>query len=283
MSTSAKLGIFGLSLLVLFAAAWGVGRVAGPYTAAAEPMEHDAGHEPVTRLPGGLQVAQDGYRLELLSPQLSTSEEATLRFRILGPDGLPVTKYRTNHDKDLHLIVVGRDLSAFQHVHPTLDGAGVWSVPLKAAAPGAFRVIADFQPSARDEGLVLGADIAAPGGYQPVALPPAQSASTVDGYTVTLEGKLVAGKSSTLRLSVSKDGTPVTNLQPYLGAYGHLVALRSGDLAYLHVHPHESTSAGPQIAFEAEVPSEGDYRLYLDFRHGDTVHTAEFTARAGKE
>jgi hypothetical protein len=87
-------------------------------------------------------------------------------------------------------------------------------------------------------------------------------------------------------LTVSRDGVPVTDLQPYLGAYGHLVALRDGDLAYLHVHPDGTpgdgrTAAGPQITFYAEVPSNGAYRLFLDFQHRGVVRTAEFTAVAG--
>ena len=94
------------------------------------------------------------------------------------------------------------------------------------------------------------------------------------------------GTASKLTLSVSKGGAPVTDLQPYLGAYGHLVALRDGDLAYLHVHPDGTpgdgrTVAGPQVTFFAEVPSAGSYRLYLDFQHTGTVRTAEFTAVAG--
>ena len=59
----------------------------------------------------------------------------------------------------------------------------------------------------------------------------------VDDFTVTVAGDLVAGRDARLTLSVIKDGKPVTDLEPYLGAYGHLVALREGDLAYLHVHP----------------------------------------------
>jgi hypothetical protein len=37
------------------------------------------------------------------------------------------------------------------------------------------------------------------------------------------------------------------------------------------------TPAGPEIAFTAQVPSAGTYRLFLDFRHGGSVHTAAFT------
>ena len=87
-------------------------------------------------------------------------------------------------------------------------------------------------------------------------------------------------------LSVDRGGEPVSDLQPYLAAYGHLVALRDGDLAYLHVHPAGEpgdgmTAPGPGITFYATAPSAGDYRLYLDFQHGDVVRTAEFTVRAG--
>ena len=103
----------------------------------------------------------------------------------------------------------------------------------------------------------------------------------VDDYTVTLDGDLTAGTDALLTLTVTRAGAPVTDLQPYLGAYGHLVALRDGDLAYLHVHPAASAAAGPQVRFSAEVPSAGRYHLYLDFRHGDRVRTAEFVVSAG--
>nr|WP_219942066.1 hypothetical protein [Iamia sp. SCSIO 61187] len=110
----------------------------------------------------------------------------------------------------------------------------------------------------------------------------------VDAYTVTLDGDLRAGSESALTLSVSKEGQPITDLQPYLAAYGHLVALRAGDLGYLHVHPEGApgdgeTPAGPDIDFAAHVPSAGNYRLYLDFRHGDVVRTAEFTVEVGPD
>jgi hypothetical protein len=95
--------------------------------------------------------------------------------------------------------------------------------------------------------------------------------TSVDGYTVTLAGTLKAGTEGELRLTVSHGGRPVTDLQPYLGAYGHLVALRAGDA---------TTRPGPDITFHAHVPSAGTYRLYLDFQHAGKVHTAEFAMAA---
>jgi hypothetical protein len=295
MKTPIKLAAYALGLVAVFGAAAGVGNVVGPSRPA--PAAHDDTHtdtaaddgyaeDPASLVPGGLQVAQDGYRLTPTTSALSVGTPVPFAFRVLGPDGRPVTDYTTSHDKDLHLIVVRRDLSGFQHLHPTLGADGTWTVPLAVAAPGQYRVFADFQPAGRDEGLTLGADVPAPGDYQPIPLPAASQTTTVDGYTVTLTGALTPGASSQLTLSVTRDGRPVTDLQPYLAAYGHLVALRDGDLAYLHVHPDGApgdgrTAAGPDITFHAEVPSAGSYRLYLDFQHAGKVRTAEFTAVAG--
>ena len=99
-------------------------------------------------------------------------------------------------------------------------------------------------------------------------------------------GPVMAGDEAELMFRVTRDGDEVGDLEPYLGALGHLVALREGDLAYLHVHPengapHDGGTAGPEVGFVAEVPSAGRYHLYLDFRHGDRVRTAAFTVEAG--
>jgi hypothetical protein len=299
MNTALKIGGYTLGLLAVFGAAMGIGAAVTPNitsaaTSSPPPESHtdmsamtSAPTADAASLPGGLMVSEDGYTLRLADPAVPAGPQAPLRFQILGPDGAPVTGYRTEHDKDLHLIAVRRDLSHFQHVHPVLDAGGTWSVPVDLSAPGVYRVYADFTPTGHDGGLVLGADLAVPGPYEPVPLPePVTVAQVVDGYQVTLTGDLVPGQASQLTLTVTKNGLPVTVLQPYLAAYGHLVALRAGDLAYLHVHPAGEpgdgvTPAGPGITFYATAPSAGDYRLFLDFQHAGVVRTAEFTLHAG--
>lgn len=294
MNTALRLSAFAIGLVVVFAAATGLGRWIGPEpepppSAAAHTDEagHDgdghsdeAGHSDGDAhvVPAGLQTVEDGYRIEPLTTALSTTAPQPFRFRITGPDGRPVTAYTTAHEKDLHLIVVRRDLAGFRHVHPEPGPDGVWSVPLAVSAPGQYRVFADFVPAGRSAGLTLGVDVPAPGGYQPVALPPPAPTATVDGYTVTLGGALAAGTTSELSVAVSRNGKPVTDLQQYLGAPGHLVVLREGDLAYLHVHPRGAD--GSPVVFDAEVPSAGRYRLFFEFAHGGTVRTAEFTREA---
>ncbi|MGV9818209.1 hypothetical protein [Nocardia xishanensis] len=240
-----------------------------------------AGHGGHGGLPGGLQITQDGYTLALAEPIIGAGE-VDFRFRILGPDGAPVTRYDAIHDRDLHLIVARRELTGFWHVHPELAADGTWTVTLNLPEAGAYRVFTDIAPHALGKTITLGADLAVAGAYEPRPTPAAARTAVVDGYEVTLDGDLVPGTGQLLTLTVRKDGQPVTDLQPYLAAYGHLVILRAGDLAYVHVHPNGEpgdgvTAPGPDITFHTAVPGPGTYRLFLDFQHGDVVRTAAFT------
>ncbi|MFE7798449.1 hypothetical protein [Nocardia sp. NPDC057440] len=288
MNASSKFAGFALGLAAVFGIALATGAAIGPDPA--EPAAHDSNTHaaaPATsrpspeEYPAGLMATQNGYTLRLDTAQTTAAAKVPLRFRILNPAGTPVTRYVRSHDKDLHLIAVRRDMVGFQHVHPTLDQAGTWSVPLDLTHAGDYRVFADFTAEGGDN-LTLGADLRVAGTYDAQPLPAPVATSTVGGYTVTSSGAVTPGQTATVTLSVSRDGKPVTDLQPYLGAYGHLVALRAADLGYLHVHPEGhpgdgTTPAGPGITFAVTVPSAGDYRLFLDFQHEGVLRTAEFT------
>ncbi|WP_182377840.1 hypothetical protein [Nocardioides sp. WS12] len=296
MSTPVKVAGFLAAIAAIFGLALVVGRAIGPVDD--EPAAHDDAHasgdgrvhltpagDGGTEIPEGLMVSQDGYTLALAEPGSPAGRDRTVAFTITGPDGDPVMSYDVEHEKQLHLIAVRRDFTGFQHVHPVLDEkTGVWSIDLDLT-PGTWRLFADFKASGADP-LTLGTDLAVSGDHQPADPAPENRTATVDGYEVTLDGDLTAGADAKLTLSVTRNGEPVTDLQPYLGAYGHLVALRAGDLAYLHVHPDGepddgTTKPGPDVVFHTAVPSAGTYHLYLDFQHNGVVRTAAFTVTTG--
>ncbi|MFG2344774.1 hypothetical protein [Streptomyces phaeochromogenes] len=307
MHTGVKITAFAAALAATFGTAYGVGQGIDPVVADREPASHDTHAEPSPEpegggghednesaqkgqsLPaGGLQISENGYTLVLKTPRIEARQRADLRFTIQDDKGRAVTSYKREHEKELHLIVASRDLVTYRHVHPTRAADGTWSIPVELPRAGGYRVFADFTPAKKGaENLTLGADLAASGPYEPKGLPPASTTAKVDGYEVKLAGGLRPGAAGELELNVSRDGKPVTDLQPYLGAYGHLVALRSGDLAYLHVHPNGEpgdgkTKPGPGISFTATAPSPGAYRLFLDFKHQGVVRTAAFTVQAGE-
>jgi hypothetical protein len=288
VNAGVKLTAFVVALLGVVGAGAALGGVVGPIEVddAEHTDDHDAndaaGHEAdpaATELPaGGLLVAQDGYRFTPDSTVLEADTPQPFSFRILGPDGAPVEGYDTLHDKELHLVVVSRDLVQYAHVHPTRDAAGTWSVTVPPMPPGSYRAVADFQPSGHDQ-LTLGIDLAVAGSS---AAPPAwedKQTASVDGYDVTLEGDLAGDGPVTV--TVHRDGELITT-EPYLGAAGHLVAIRDGDLAYLHVHPMDEEPAGP-VRFAVDVPSSGRYALFFDFSHDGEVRTAPFRVTVGSD
>jgi hypothetical protein len=297
MNTGLRITVFVTALAATFGAAYGVGSAVGPISSEPEGAAHagaghaggghkekDGGHEAAP--PGGLEISRGGYTLDLKTPRVDAGKKTELRFAIVRDGtGRKVTAYEREHDKELHLILASRDLNVYRHLHPVRAADGTWSTPVDLPRAGGYRVFADFKPKG-GEGLTLGADLAVAGTYEPEELPPYSSTTKVDGYEVKLDGALTPGRAGDLNLTVTKDGKPVRNLQPYLGAYGHLVALRSGDLAYLHVHPNGepgdgSTQPGPEVSFTATAPSAGAYRLFLDFKHEGKVRTAAFTVQAG--
>ena len=205
-----------------------------------------------------------GYALEPAATTLTGVPDEAFTFRIVGPDGHAVQEFEPRHERDLHLVVVSRDLATYHHLHPTLGADGTWTVGLPALTSGAYRAFASFAVTDGPE-LTLSRELEV---VNP--LPETGTSVTVDGYTVTLGGTPVAGVATTVTLTVARDGAPVV-LEPYLGAFGHLVAVQAGELTYAHVHPMDDGT------FMLHLPSPGDYRLFFDFAHAAAVHTAAFT------
>ena len=158
----------------------------------------------------------------------------------------------------MHLVVVRRDLGVFRHLHPALGSDGTWRVRLPALRPGAYRAFADF--TTRGAKQTLGVDLLVPGTWRPgfeAADMPVELAPIAP----------VAGRETSLRFRVRG-----AELGRYLGARGHLVVLRRGDLAYLHTHADEEA-----LRFDTTFPTPGSYRAFLQARLDGVVRTASFT------
>jgi hypothetical protein len=234
-----------------------------------ETAPHGVKADPVR----GLTVAENGLRLVLDTPEQQRGRSAELRFRILDSDGQAVRAFDVEHEKRMHLIITRRDLTGFQHLHPTMSDDGTWSTPVTITDAGSYRVFADFVHEG--EATTLASDLRVDGAADLQPLPaPASSAVSDGGYDVRLESEHARpGEEADLRFVITKNGEPIQT-EPYLGAGGHLVALREGDLAFLHVHPTDDKDA---IAFAATFPTEGRYRLFLQFQHDGSVQTVAFT------
>ena len=267
MSAPIRLAGFLAVLTLAFAGAALAGAAIDPSPRTAATGGHAgdaAGHAAGADAVRGLAVASGGLRLEVPRTDLPRARRTTLRFSITGTDGAIVRDLDVTHERRMHLIVVRRDLTGFQHLHPVQAADGSWSVDVVLPEAGSYRMLADF--SHDGVARTLGADLRVDGAARLAPLPRPTGRVRTDGYDVALDAR-----GGTLRFAITRDGAPVRT-QPYLGAAGHLVALREGDLAFLHVHPEDD-----DVAFRTTFPSAGRYRLFLQFRHGGRVHTAAFT------
>jgi hypothetical protein len=289
----ALVGGFGLGKLVTGEAPPADGSAAGgmpmntaDHTHAPGTAPHEHGGSAATSVSagadiGGLSLSGGGYTLVPAATDLTAGRPADFRFTVQGPDRQPVKQFAVVHEKPMHLVVARRDLSGYQHLHPTMAADGTWSIPLTVGAPGLWRAVADFTLVDAAGGQIaatLGTDLVATGDYTPVALPAPAREATTGEFVVTYDGTAGVGATQPLQFRVFRNGSPVTDLQPYLGSYGHLVVLRQGDLGYLHVHPDEQRVPGT-VKFWLAAPSPGSYRAFFDFQVAGTVHTAEFTIK----
>lgn len=287
MTTGVRLSLFAVLLAAVFGGAAVVGAAVDPSgsdegnghagASTADMADHATGHggdtESSPATPPGLAVAQDGYRLVLKrSTYMHSAGAQRLAFQIVDDRGRPVRDYDVAHEKRMHFIVVRRDLRDFQHLHPRMRGDGTWTQRVKFAHGGSYRVFADFERGA--ERHTLGTDVQVAGDFRAKPLPaPRRTVRSDGGLEVTLH----AGDNR-LEFEVRDQGLVVNDrLEPYLGAKGHLVALRRGDLAYLHTHPQ-----GDTLAFETTYPTAGAYRLFVQFSYEGRIHTAPFTQQVSR-
>jgi hypothetical protein len=278
--------LFGISMSLGGSAAslfgiWGSASPDGDEESGAGPGGQGAEGPEGHREPGGLSIADRGYVVFPSMTRFQPGERTELRYNIFTTDRELVTGFAVKHDHQMHLVVVRRDMTQYQHLYPTLEPDGTWRVLLRLDEPGSYRAFASFLPGKAKEPVTLGFDLEAPGlvESQPVLSP--STLSRTGDYSVMLEGTVIAGGVARLYTNVQRGTEQVTDLEPHLGHPGHLVMLREGDLAYLQVDPVAgSTVTGPTITFDVSVPTSGFYRVFLEFQHQGEVHIAQFTVLA---
>jgi len=224
------------------------------------------------------------YRMDLATTAAAGGGISRLRITLREPDtDRRVTSLATIHERPLHLFVIDRSLQFFRHVHPTRVSDGTFELR-EMIPPGDYVVIADFLPQGGVSQMVQRA-IVTPGYHGPLFPAPPDLAGematerTTDGMRVRLDARnLKAGREALLRFTLADaaTGTPITDLQPFLGAPGHLLIVNADLTEADHVHPEEAVAAGPSITFQPLLPAGGLYKLWLQFQRNGVVATVPF-------
>jgi hypothetical protein len=217
------------------------------------------------------------YPVELrVSPSAPRPHQpAQLEFTVLNPwSGHSVSSFQPVHEKLLHLFVVSQNLDFFAHEHPSLGSDGRFRIKFEFPNAGMYRALADFYP---DGGVpqIAAKTVIVPGPSQrPAVLSKdysAKDASNLKVELVTEPPQPTPGAKTMLFFRVA----PGDGLEPYLGAWGHMLAASDDLIDLIHTHPF-SADGGPQIQFNLIFPRARTYRLWVQFQRKGVVNTAHF-------
>ncbi|KRF11077.1 hypothetical protein [Paenibacillus sp. Soil787] len=220
---------------------------------------------------------------KLAGDKTMPNQDTTISIKIQDKDGKPIDKFDTVHEKQMHFIVVSKDLSFFNHIHPDYKGNGEFTVTTQFPTAGEFKVIADITPTGmgamnKSQWITVQGDVPA----QKSIEPDATLTKVVDGKEVTLSiDHLMAGMELNLNFNIkdAQSKQPVTDLQPYLGAVGHVVILTQDAEDYLHVHPTDEKASGPDAKFMTTFPHSGVYKIWGQFQQNGKVFTVPFVVK----
>jgi hypothetical protein len=255
------------------------------------------------------------YRLDFqtVPPVVRSGQKATLRFSIFHPGtGEPIKKFEAVHERQYHLFVISQDMEYFQHIHPVQQPDGAWTIDVTLPKAGYYKLLSDFLPGGGAVQFLArplvtagyAGDLAADSAR---LVPDEVLTKTVDDITATLSydpATFIAGLYGHLnfRLTDTATGRPITDLQTYLGAFGHTLIMSEDMVDYVHSHPLdivaspddggppeflippgadlEKLRGGPDVTFDGLVPKAGRYRAWTQFRRNDKVYTFAFTFNA---
>lgn len=211
-------------------------------------------------------------------------------FSIVDDQGNTTKDFQVTHTKQMHLIVVRKDLAYFQHLHPDFDATtGVFTLSgLTLPADGPYRIFADFAPVGVQNdamgmplAVTISEDVQAGTSYSPEPIGTEEKSKTFGELQVSLatHGAPTSGAESMLMFNLKdSNGKSVTDLEPYLGALGHSVILREGTLDFIHAHPLQDATAKQTglVDFMVGFPEAGTYKIFTQFKRAGKVSTTDF-------
>ena len=218
--------------------------------------------------------------LKVDPPDIPSGRKITLEFRVADPAiAAPVRQFEIVHEKLLHLFIVSQDLQYFAHLHPQLGDDAVFRLETELPRPGTYRLLTDFYPKGGTPQLTP-LTITTAGYTAPLESGVPQLAADLSpkhAENLDVELKLdppqpLAGKKTMLFVHVS----PPDGLEPYIGAWAHLLAVSNDLVDTIHEHPFIA-NGGPDMQFNIFFPRPAPYRLWIQFQRKGVVNTVEFT------
>lgn len=228
---------------------------------------------------------------------LQPNQTVPLTFEVFNAaTGSPITLYQKFFEKESHLIIVDNNLQYFKHIHPVRVG-NTFTVNTTFPKAGTYRAYLTYQPIGAVEQQVAFSFPVGSTAFQPSTIQHTEDADqskTFGEYNVSLSTNtaLTASAMQSGNANVSfflrekSTNEPVTNLKPYLGAFGHLVMIHTKDYSYIHVHPvgaepKADQTSGPEVQFQpmplTDTVKPGIYRVFAEFNPDGNIFVSDYT------
>ena len=243
--------------------------------------------------------------LDFVPATVTAGSPVAMTVRIKAPDGTPFKGMALMHERILHAVIISKDLAFFAHIHPE-DAGPVTSEMIKNASfpvlftfprPGDYLIGLDFatDDDSYSRSFPLHVSSAPEMGMPKIDF---SNQKNFDGYKVTLSatpGEIRSGEDTTLRYIIEKNGKPVTNLEPFLGASMHLAVVSEDLKVFIHAHgsvpgsPHDHhdhmhappppEKFGPEIESDIVFPEKGVYKIFSQVEHQGKVLLFDFMVK----
>ncbi|GAE04474.1 hypothetical protein JCM10914_524 [Paenibacillus sp. JCM 10914] len=206
--------------------------------------------------------------------------QTELAINITDSAGEPVNEFAVHHEKLLHLIIVNRELTYFNHIHPDYRENGVFTVNTTFPAGGEYKLFADFVPEGA-AGTTLSEWVYVEGEAEAMLeIEPDPSLITqVNGIEVELQLSNTLSNEEvvlTYHFQDAETKQGIDRLEPYLGAVGHVVIMSEDAEEYIHVHPLDENGTGPTAEFVTTFPHSGVFKAWGQFQYKDEIVTIPF-------
>lgn len=214
---------------------------------------------------------------------LMPNQEAVARITVRDKrNNAIVKKFQTVQEKLMHIVIVGRDLSTYQHIHPQQENDGTFTVAFTLPKEGTYIWYVGYSPPDFLENLSVIT-------LKTQNAPPEEAMLAVDvqpkiiddiHVSLTPTGNIPLTDTVDFSYVFTATGDPINDMQTYLGAFGHLAIVSEDGKTYLHVHPIDvpisaDQLGGPRVRFSTFFQQKGKYKLFGQFKRGDKTFLVE--------
>jgi len=181
-------------------------------------------------------------------------------------------------DTPMHLFVVGgAGVRVFRHEQPHAQRDGTFVSDVALPETGLYMAFAEFVPDRGSPQMAQQAfTTAGPLASRPGD--PVDEAHVSNGVRAALStAEIKGGSVDTLAFDLAEDtsGAPVSDLEPYLGAFAHLFVVSADLTEGQHLIP-DGDARGPRLTFSPIFPRTGHYKMWLEVQRGGRVATIPF-------